>query len=266
MTPAIAPARHSDRFLRVFGWYSCRLLRKRFASVRIADNTDALIRESAETDRPVVVAMNHPSWWDPIVGVAIKHLYMRGRFAISPIDMAMYERFGFMKRLGLFGIDLDHPDAGQAMLDYIRSCAQKNPELALFITPQGRFSDVRAPIVVRPGIASAAMSLSDPAVLSLSIEIAFWHDQRPELLLRAERCAQPEQQTTANWVRAVRDCMQRNTDRLTELSVARDADCLKPILVRKGSTINPAFDLAQRARGQSAAVTPRNQSRTEASS
>ncbi len=136
MTQAIAPARHSRQFLRVFGWYACRLLRKRFASVRIADDTDEVLRSVADSDQPVIVAMNHPSWWDPIIGVTIKHIFMRQRFAISPIDMAMYKRFGFMKRLGLFGIDPDHPETSSAMLDYIHSCASTHPDFALFITPK----------------------------------------------------------------------------------------------------------------------------------
>jgi hypothetical protein len=265
MTPAIAPARHSALFLRFFGWYSCRLLRKRFASVRIADESDTLFREAAKSDRPVVIAMNHPSWWDPIVGVAIKHLYMRKRFVISPIEMTMYERFGFMKRLGLFGIDLDHTHATAAMLDYVNGCAEAHPNLAIFITPQGEFSDVRTPVVVRPGIAKVIQSLDDPIVLSLAIEPVFWHDQRPELLLRAGRCNKPVQQTTTGWVRAIRDSMQQNADLLAEQSVARDAEYFKQLFVRKGSTVNPAFDLAQRARGKSATVTPRNQRSSEAS-
>jgi hypothetical protein len=265
MTQTIAPARHSRQFLRVFGWYACRLLRKRFASVRIADGTDEVIRSAADSDQPVIVAMNHPSWWDPIIGVTIKHLYMPQRFAISPIDMAMYKRFGFMKRLGLFGIDPDHPEASSAMLDYIHSCASTHPDIALFITPQGQFSDTRTPIIVRPGIASAALSLTNAAVLSLSAELPFWHDQRPELLLRAERCKRPELHTTTAWVRAIRDCMQHNADCLAEIAIARDAQRLKPLLTRKGSAVNPVFDLMQKARGRSADVTLRDHRNSEAS-
>ena len=265
MTQVIAPARHSERFLQFFGWYSCRLLRKRFASVRFADGSDAIIRNAADSDRPVVIAMNHPSWWDPIIGVTIKHLYMRKRSAISPVDMAMYKRFGFMKRLGLFGIDLDHPNATSAMLEYVRGCVDVNPDLALFITPQGEFCDVRTPVVVRPGIAAVAQSLRDPTVLSLAIEIAFWHDQRPELLLRAEHCDQPAHPTTTGWVRTIRETMHHNTDRLAKLSVARDSEAMTPVLARNGSSVNPAFDLWQRARGRSATVSPRNENNTEAS-
>lgn len=264
MNQAIAPARHSDRFLRVFGWYSCHLLRKRFASVRIADETDAIMRETAESGRPVLIAMNHPSWWDPIIGVMIKHHFLRERFAISPIDLAMYKRFGFMKRLGLFGIDLDHPNAGSAMLEYVRTCAASHPDLAVLMTPQGEFRDVRAPIAIRPGIASVALALENAAMLSLSIELTFWHDQRPELLLRFERCEQPEHESTTGYVRVIRDCMRRNGERLSELSVARDVQNLRPLLTPKGPKVNPAFDLIQKVRGRSAEVTPRRERGTEA--
>lgn len=255
MTGAIAPARASPRFVRFFGGYACRLLRKRFASVRLERGSEQALRAAAALDGPLIVAFNHPSWWDPIIGVAIKHLYMPDRPGIAPIEMAMFERFGFMRRLGMFGIDTGHPGAAQALLEYVRECHERDPRFGLFLTPQGEFADVRAPIVVRPGAGAVASGLEDVRVLAILSELVFWEDKRPELLLLARACPPPTRPTTAGWTRAIRGCMQGGADRLADLAIARSDEPFESILTRTGSNVNPAYDLWQRLRGRRSNVT-----------
>lgn len=257
MTTPIAPARTSPRFVRFFGGYACRMLRKRFASVHLEQESGQVLRDAAAHDGPLVVAFNHPSWWDPIVGVAIKHLYMPDRPAIAPIEMAMFERFGFMRRLGMFGIDTEHPDAARAMVQYVCECHEQDSRIALFLTPQGGFTDVRAPVVVRPGAGAVASTLDDVRVLALLSELVFWEDKRPELLLLARECPRPARPTTAGWTRTIRDGMQGGADRLAELAITRSAEPFVPILARIGSDVNPAYDFWQRLRGRRSQITPR---------
>lgn len=255
MTAPIAPARPSPRFVRFFGGYACRLLRKRFASVQLEHQSEHVLRVAAAHRGPLIVAFNHPSWWDPIVGVAIKHLYMPNRPAIAPIEMAMFERFGFMRRLGMFGIETDHPDAARAMVQYVREWHERDSRIALFMTPQGGFADVRLPIVVRPGAGAVASGLHDARVLAILSEFVFWEDKRPELLLLARECPEPARPTTAGWTRSIRDGMQHGADALAELAIARSADSFRPILGRIGSDVNPVYDLWQRLRGRRSHIT-----------
>ncbi len=254
MTSPIAPARASPWFLRFFGGYTCRLLRKNFTAVRLEREGDAVLRSAADHDGPLILAFNHPSWWDPIVGVALRHRYLSDRPGLSPIEMAMFERFGFMRRLGMFGIDVDHPEAGRAMVEYVVSCQQRDPDLALFLTPQGEFADVRQPIVVRPGAGAVAAKLENVRVLAVLSEFVLWTDKRPEVLLLVRECARPEHPTTAGWTRSIRDGMQAGTDQLAALAIARDEAPFLSMLERRGSNVNPAYDLWQRLRGRTARV------------
>lgn len=233
------------------------MLRKRLASVQLEHQSEQLLRAATSHHGPLVVAFNHPSWWDPIIGVAIKHIYMPDRPAIAPIEMAMFDRFRFMRKLGMFGIDTEHPEASRAMVQYVRECYEQDPRTALFMTPQGGFADVRAPIVVRPGAGAVASGMDDVRVLAILSELVFWEDKRPELLMLARACSQPAGPTTAGWTRAIRDGMQGGADRLAELAIARSAEPFVPILARSGSDVNPAYDLWQRLRGRRSHVTPK---------
>lgn len=256
MTSPIAKATPSPRFLRFFGGYAQRLLRKHFAHVRLERQSDAALRSAAAHEGPLLIAMNHPSWWDPIVGVALRHAYFPGRPGLSPIEMPMFDRFRFMRKLGLFGIDPAHPEALRAMVSYIRAECNHEPRTAVFITPQGALTDPREPILVRPGIASLATALPSARVLCVLAELTFWHDKRPELMLLVRPCPAPETPTTAAWTRAVRAEMQSGADELARLAIARDEAAFVPMLAPKGSAVNPAYDLWQRLRGRSARIDP----------
>ena len=256
MSEAIEPARYSRRFARLFRRYTRRLLGKRFNGVRLARGSEETLRASAEHAGPIIVAMNHPSWWDPIVGVAVYDRFFDDRTPAAPIEMEMWRRFGFMRRLGLFGVDISHPDAQHAMVEHVRGLFTADPGTVLLITPQGRFVDVREPVGAQPGVGAIAARADGIRVVSLAIEVVFWHAQRPELLLRAEQCPTPTPPTTAGWTRAIRSAMQGNGEKLAALSIAREESAFAPLLARRGGQVNPLYDVWARLRGRSATVVP----------
>jgi len=257
MTPPIVPARGSPRFVRFFGAYACRMLRKRCSSVLLERQSEQVLRDVETHDGPLVVAFNHHSWWDPIVGVALKHIYMPDRPGIAPVEMEMFERFGFMRRLGMFGVDIEHPAAARAFVEYVQDCQRQEPRLGLYVTPQGAFADVRVPIVVRPGTGAVAASLPNVRVIAIVSELVFWEDKRPELLILARGCDKPAQPTTSGWTRTIRKGLQGGADALAKLAIARSTEPFVPMLVRSGSDINPIYDLWQRLRGRRSHVTPK---------
>ena len=56
---------------------------------------------------PLVIYANHPSWWDAaLVPVLLTRLFPSRR-SFAPIDAVALRRYGFMRRLGLFGIAQD---------------------------------------------------------------------------------------------------------------------------------------------------------------
>jgi hypothetical protein len=139
----------------------------------------------------------------------------------------------------------------------VAECQRREPNIALFLTPQGQFADVREPIRVRPGAGAVAATLGNARVLAVLAELVFWTDKRPEVLLLVRECATPVHPTTAGWTRGIRDGMRSGAEQLAELAMARDGAPFLPMLQRRGSNVNPAYDLWQRLRGRSAGVSDR---------
>jgi len=257
-TPAghnsLIPAAPSPRFARVFGWYNRRLVRRSFHALSVDTSTLALARGLDADDRPVILLINHVGWWDPLIMLEFRRMLWPSRTGIAPIDAAQLARFGFMRKLGLFGIDPDDPRSLEAMLEYTLAFFAATPRASLCITPQGRFSDPREPIRLRPGAAAIAARAPDIRVACLALEYAFWQDKRPELLARFAEVPMPGQPTTAAWHRAMTAMMQDNAATLAQLVIARDQAPFTNLLGDVATRINPVYDLYLRLRGRRTAI------------
>lgn len=263
----ILHAKHSARFRRAFVWYSHRLLRKRFAAVRLATGSTETLRGVNEHEGPAIIVMNHPSWWDPILALVVGHRFFSTRPPTGPIDAAQWRKFGFMKRLGLFGLDPDHHNAINAMTEHVLALFQNSPRTVLGITPQGMFTDVRDTIRPRPGVAAiAARSHDNPGtpgavVASLTMEYAFWNEPKPEVFLRAQQVDAPATPTTPAWHRAIRNAMAQNAEKLAELVLGRDPANFDPLIGTGGTSVHPVYDRWLRLRGHDPQIQPRPETR-----
>lgn len=252
---AVLAARYSPRCRRFFGGYCRRLLRKRFAAVRLARGSAEVLSEVERHHGPAIIAMNHPSWWDPILGMVVGDRFFPGRPPTGPIESEQWRKFGFMKRLGLFGLDPSHPDAMGAMVGHVAGVFEREPRSVLGITPQGGFTDVRDEVRLRPGVAAIVSRLQGTAgvhsvlVVSLSLEYAFWNEPKAEVLLRAERVEPPAEASTTGWHRAISATMTRNAEELGTLVRARDAAAFEPLIATGRTQTNPVYDLWLRLRG-----------------
>jgi 1-acyl-sn-glycerol-3-phosphate acyltransferase len=248
------PARHTPWFQRGFVKYTRKLIAKKFFAVRVAHDTIDATRDLDAHPAPVLMLMSHASWWDPLIGLYLSATYMPSRRAYSPMSAAELRKFGFFRRVGVFGIDPDSPESMRAMGDYVASEFAAHPRSTLWITPQGRFVDPRAPIEVRPGAAAIAARTPGIRVVCVAVEYGFWTDQRPEVFIRFEPCALEEGRSgLTGWQRAIPGVMERNRDALARLVMARDPAGFASI--SGGATkINPIMDLILRARGQNAAL------------
>lgn len=262
--PSVAPDALDARFFGFFSWYVRRLLRRSFFAVRIERSGEEALRALAPTPRPAIVAMTHPSWWDPLVGVLLSATLHPGRPPLAPLDRAQWERFGFMKKIGLFGVDPDDPRVLSPMVDHVLARLREERPRVLWITPQGRFSDPREPISIRPGVAAVAARLENPAVVALAIEYAFWTDKRAEVLVRAapvEVEGTQSRRSTADWHRAIQSSMQANADALADLVVARDPAPFRALVGGDATRINPLYDLWLALRGRRGAIDDRREGR-----
>ena len=121
----------------------------------------------------------------------------------------------------------------------------------LWVTPQGRFCDVREEVTLRPGAAAIAARHPGVMVACVALEYVFWGDPKPELLIRFEPCPAPDHPTTAGWQRTMTAAMRCNQAALANLSVRRDPEPFHLLLGRAagGGGVNPAYDTWLRARG-----------------
>src|SRR5579875_2470171 len=93
-------AARSPLVFAAFGRLFARTLRASFHAARLKG---APPRELGE--RKLVIYANHPSWWDAIAYIEVARRFLPARAVYSPIDSAMLERYGFMRRIGAFGVD-----------------------------------------------------------------------------------------------------------------------------------------------------------------
>jgi 1-acyl-sn-glycerol-3-phosphate acyltransferase len=128
---------------------------------------------------PLVVYSNHPAWWDAALIIALADRYYPNLESYAPFDAVMLERYGVFGRMGAFGVDLDSP---RGAADFLRaSKAILAPGRMMWITAQGRFSDVRErPLGLRPGVARLVELAPDATFVPLALDYAFWDERGAE--------------------------------------------------------------------------------------
>lgn len=259
--PVLLPGQYSARFGRVFAYWVRRMMRRDFFAVRLASDNASLLADLAAHPAPLIGVANHSAWWDPLVFVILHTRLTPDRASTGPIEAEQWRRFGFMKKLGLFGLDPHDPRSAPLMVDHVLERFRDNPRTNLWITPQGQFVDPRERITIRPGVSMVAAAASaqgiDLRAISIAIEYTFWVDRRPELLLRLAPVSPPVHTSTTGWHRAFTRTMRDNQQALAALAVARDPSAFQTLLGGAEGRVNPFYDLWQRVRGRSGAIQPR---------
>ena len=175
-----AVARRSPLWFAVFVRIFTSALRRDFHAVRVS-KSGAL--PPASTPR-LILYSNHPSWWDATVFAAMPAKLFPGRSVFAPIDEVMIGRYGFMTRIGAFGVAQDSL-AGAATFLRTAQVVLEQPDNLLIVTPQGRFVDVRErPVRLAPGLAHLLSRVPDATLVPLALDYPFWDERKPELLMR----------------------------------------------------------------------------------
>jgi 1-acyl-sn-glycerol-3-phosphate acyltransferase len=159
--------------------------RRHFHAVRVsgAERFAALAKSSAG---PVIVYANHSSWWDPMVSVYLAEKLMDARQHYAPMDAAALERYAILKRVGIFGVEMNSARGAAKFLKTSKAILTAGG--VVWVTPQGRFVDGRArPLEFKPGLSAlasrVAASIGRCTVVPLAIEYPFWDERLPECLL-----------------------------------------------------------------------------------
>ena len=274
MTSAtLIPDTPSPRIIGFFGTWITRMLRKDFHTVAMARGGTEVLRGLDSDNRPLMVIMNHSSWWDPLIGMYLSRTMMPNRPMLAPMEAEQLMKFAFFRKLGIFGIDPDAPGAIDAMGAHVLGRFTARPNTAFWLTPQGEFTDVRAPIRLRPGAAAVAAKLDGFTAsgaqgcrcVAVASELVFWTDLRPEMLLHAVELAAPAAGqgpgSTLDWTRRMTTGLQDACTQLTGLAMARDPNAFDVLLGAGDGRINPLYNLYLTLTGRSAAINAKRRTR-----
>ncbi len=238
------------------------MLRKDFHAVLASRGSTQVLASLNSDTRPLIVLMNHSSWWDPLVGLYLARTLIPERPMLGPMEAEQLAKFSFFRRLGIFGIDPDHPEAMNTLVNHVTASFAKRPSTAFWLTPQGEFTDVRTPIRLRPGAAAVAAKLDTQhsegcRCVVIAAELVFWTDRRPELLLnlRAIDDDDSRRASTLGWTRAMTRTMQTVADELAVQAKARDATAFDVLLGSGDGQINWLYNLWLTLTGRSATLT-----------
>lgn len=166
-------------FVNGFRRYVRKYVRKHFHAVRVSNTSHPLPAD----DSPLLFVLNHPSWWDPMVGVILTDL-LPTYTHYAAIDAAMLKKYWAFNKLGFFGVD---QTSLRGAAEFLRTGTEilSADRRAVWVTAQGNFADVRTrPLNLRSGVGHLAARVSRGWVVPISIEYTFWTESKPEALVR----------------------------------------------------------------------------------
>jgi len=172
--------RVSQRLLTLFRWYARRYIRRHFDAVRLSRGGPL----PTLSDAPLVIYLNHPSWWDPMIALLVGTERLGDRPQYAPIDQAMLRRYRFFGRLGFFGLEARSSRGARTLLT-MADAIFSEPGSVLWITPQGRFTDPRVRALrFLGGLAAVVERMHRGLILPMALEYPFWNERQPEALIR----------------------------------------------------------------------------------
>ncbi len=219
---------------------------RHFHAVRVSRAVAPPARDRA----PLVLFSNHPSWWDACIHVIVAAHLFSGRIMRGPIDAAMIEKYPFMPKIGIFGVEQGDARGAAVFLAVCREVLRR-PREFLAITAQGHFADQRSrPIVLEPGLAHLADLAEDTAFVPLAIDYTFWTERRGEVLLRFGppiAAAELKSLDVAHRNARLAEALEATMDALAVEVVARDPGAFD-LLVSGRRGVHPVFDAWRRLR------------------
>ncbi len=165
--------------------------------------------------------------------------YMPRRKHYAPMDAAALERYGILKRVGVFGVEMN---TARGAAQFLRTgLTILSGGGVLWVTPQGRFADPRErPLTFKPGLAAlAARVRGGCTVVPLAIEYPFWDERLPEALLHFGEPMRFDGERAEEIENVLRTALESAMETLAAKAVARDAAGFE--LLQRGSVGTGGF-------------------------
>jgi 1-acyl-sn-glycerol-3-phosphate acyltransferase len=220
--PAAGGIRPSSWIFRGFRAYARRYVARHFHALRVS--RQGFVPELPP--EPVIFVMNHPSWWDPMIGLVLTAWMPACRVHRAPIDATGLAQYRFLERLGFFGVEVGTTRGSLAFLRQSLAILA-DPASALWITSQGTFVDPRdRPVRLKEGIGHLASRLVRGSIVPLAVEYPFWNDRCPEALacfgspIRIASSGRPL--SPREWTALIEHALEETQNRLAEEARSRD--------------------------------------------
>ena len=190
---------------------------------------------------PLVIYLNHPSWWDPIVCAELARRLLRGREHRAPISETALRQYRFFRHIGMFPVE---QNSLRGAAQFLRAAqAVLNMGGVLWITAEGHFTDPRTrPTRLATGLGALLHRTSGVTVIPLAVEYTFWNQRLPEVLLAVGEplfVSQAGERTTAEWTLALEANLQAAQDDLAAASLRRDPRAFTTLLEGRRGMAGP---------------------------
>lgn len=241
---ALLPPKISALWLRWFSAYGERYLARHFHALRLRQTpppTGSL---------PLVIYLNHASWWDPMICLALRTRLYRDRNSYAPIDAAALEKYAFFRKLGFFPVEQQTARGATQFLRQATTILSSDNSI-LWLTPEGQFRDVRDRTTsFRPGMAHLAARVEAATYLPLAIEYVFWEERQPEACLNFGEPLrltneEAKQMGTATVNQLFETRLRKAQEELAHLVVERDATAFTT-LERHRAGVGGVYDVWRR--------------------
>jgi 1-acyl-sn-glycerol-3-phosphate acyltransferase len=229
--------------IRGFRAYVRRFLRKNFHAVRLS-KTSAVVPKPGV---PIIVVLNHPSWWDPLIVTLLSDLFP-GAEHYGAIDAEAVKKYPVFQKLGFFPVDSSSL-RGAAEFLKLATHILSEPNRIVWLTAQGEFADVRTrPLNLRTGVGHLAARVPDAVIVPIAIEYSFWTEKAPEALVRIGvpiRTSDHAKLHGKEWTTIIEAGLTETLDTLNRETMTRNPALFTP-LIEGRSAIGGMYDLWRR--------------------
>jgi 1-acyl-sn-glycerol-3-phosphate acyltransferase len=224
--PAWAPP--SRLMLSWFAAYLHWYIGRHFHALRVTN-----AHRFPATTGPLIVYANHASWWDPLAFIVLSRYVSPGAAHYAPMDAAALKHYAILSKLGLFPVE---NGTRRGATQFLRASQEilATPNSVLWVTPEGRFTDMRTrPAVFRPGLAALVARLGTCTVLPLAFEYTFWNEKLPEVLISwgtPIHIKEGATQSAEQWGEHLTSALEATQDELAALAMQRDPALFTTVL------------------------------------
>jgi 1-acyl-sn-glycerol-3-phosphate acyltransferase len=135
---------------------------------------------------PLIVYMNHPSWWDGYIAFVLNRLVLRNRFqGYAMMEEQQLKRYRFFSWSGAFSVHRQDARSAMRSVRYIGRLLAERRNRCLYIFPQGEIApNDRRPLQIFSGAAHIARRAGGATLWPVALRYEFRGEQRAEIFIR----------------------------------------------------------------------------------